>query len=246
MLTVVVPCAGVGKRFKEAGYACPKPLIDVRGVAMIAYVIDPVVSGLGLANVPYNLVFVVAEGEEGDAIASVVIGLYPGTIVLRTPPTDGAAKTVLVAEELFRDTSLLIVNCDQIVSLESVAALTQTGADGTILTMPGDGTKKWSYVRLDPEDGLISEVVEKEPISDRATCGLYYVEDGEDFIRGARNMIGSDDRVNGEFYVAPVFNWLLFDLATIKEVRIEDHGNVFHGLGTPEDLGVYLNSLGEK
>ena len=39
-LTVLIPMAGAGSRFQQAGYTFPKPLIDVRGKPMIQLVVE--------------------------------------------------------------------------------------------------------------------------------------------------------------------------------------------------------------
>lgn len=235
MLNVLVPMAGSGKRFKEAGYALPKPLIDVAGAPMIDRAVQPITHGL--ERVEHRLIFVVSYSQE--------ILSHPSLkerLVVVTPPTNGALSTCLTARHLIdTDDPLLIANCDQIVHLDSVDALISTSADAAVLTMPGDGSKKWSYAQVDSR-GTVTRVVEKEVISDRATCGLYWFRTGREFVRAADRMVLADDRVNGEFYVAPVLNYLRRSLSrqAVVEVKIEDHGGVFHGLGTPEDLEKYL------
>ena len=52
----------------------------------------------------------------------------------------------------------------------------------------------------------------------------------------AEKMIESNDRVNGEFYVCPVFNYAIADGKKIKTIGVER----MWGIGTPEDLEVYL------
>lgn len=244
VLTILVPLGGSGRRFADAGYAVPKPLIDVNGAPMIVRVVESVAAAFGTGD-EYRWVFVV-RGDNGRAVVDRLSKFYypnGAKFVWADEPTEGAACTCLLAREYVdTDDPLLVVNGDQIVSPESVRALVSSYADGAVLTMRGDGTRKWSYAKVD-SNGVVTEVEEKNPVSDRATCGLYYFKEGAEFVRAAENMIHSDDRVNGEFYVAPVYNWLISDGHVVKEVRVEDHGNVFHGLGTPEDLERYLGAL---
>lgn len=236
MLTVLVPLAGDGRRFRDRGYALPKPLIDVSGAPVIARVLRCV--GDGLSAVPHRLVFLVRNWE----VRAFLEGYRPGSVIVPVDgPTEGAACTCLLARDhIDTGAPLLVVNGDQLVSPEAVRALVGTDADGAILTMHGDGSKKWSYVVIG-EGGEVLAVWEKEPLSDRATCGLYHWKRGSDFVASAGRMIEAGDRVNGEFYVAPVYNHFA---GTVREVRIEDHGGVFVGLGTPDDLETYLGTLG--
>ena len=67
---------------------------------------------------------------------------------------------------------------------------------------------KWTFAGLDPS-GLVTGVAEKRVISDEATVGIYYFRRGADFVRAAEEMIAADERINGEFYVAPVYNRLI-------------------------------------
>ena len=96
---------------------------------------------------------------------------------------------------------------------------------------------KWSFAKVD-EKGFVTEVAEKNPISDNATVGFYYWKHGADFVKYALRMIEKDIRVNNEFYVCPVYNQAIEDS---KEIRIFDAKRMW-GLGTPEDLLQYLEN----
>ena len=82
----------------------------------------------------------------------------------------------------------------------------------------------------------MTEVAEKKPISNNATVGIYYWAKGSDYVKYAEQMIAADRRVNNEFYVCPVFNEAIED---DKKVRIFPIENMW-GLGTPEDLEIFL------
>jgi dTDP-glucose pyrophosphorylase len=95
---------------------------------------------------------------------------------------------------------------------------------------------KWSFIKTD-ENNVATEVAEKNPISNIATCGIYYYRKGSDFVRYAEQMIEKDIRVNNEFYICPVYNELIQD----DKKLIPFFVNKMHGLGTPEDLQKYLS-----
>ena len=106
----------------------------------------------------------------------------------------------------------MLANSDQVVdvSIEAfVQEMRDLDADGGMLTFRSDHPR-WSYARTDPH-GLVLQVAEKVVISDQATVGIYYFRHGSDFVRFAKQMIAKDIRVNGEFYVCPVFNELVQD-----------------------------------
>lgn len=233
MLNIVIPMAGRGKRFADAGYALPKPLIPIHGVPMIRLVIANLAPAC-----PHRFHFLVlGEQVERHGLDARLQEWAPGSeIVVVDRVTDGAACTVLLARDLIDDdTPLMIANCDQYIDTDIDAYLESLGsADGLIMTMWADDPK-WSFVRRDAE-GRVVEVVEKEVVSNEATVGIYNYRRGADFVAGAEAMIAADIRVNGEFYVAPVYNEIIRRGGEVCCHGIGRAGAGMHGIGTPRDL----------
>lgn len=234
-VNVVIPAAGQGKRFAELGYQHPKPLIDVEGRPMIDHVLDD------FRGVGRPIVIMQARHVRQYCADDLVRRLAPGAEVVEVDGlTEGAACTVLAAAHLFDGPNeLVLANSDQKVDVDVgafVQRMRDLRADGGILTFRDDDPK-WSYARTD-EGGRVVEVAEKRVISDQATVGVYYFRRGSDFARFARQMIAKDVRVNGEFYVCPVFNELVEAGLDVRVHEIERAR--MHGLGTPEDLVAYL------
>lgn len=223
-MNIVIPMAGAGSRFVTAGYHIPKPFIPIKGRAMIEHVLDNV-------GVPGAKFYLLSRIEHLTYVANTTIPSRTDvSFVLINQPTEGAACTVLRAERFIdNDEPLLIANSDQWVRYDVDAWQKLIGAcDGAIMTFSADHPK-WSYAR--EEGGRVIEVAEKRVISEHATVGIYYFRRGSDWVRGARQMIAKNIRVNNEFYVCPVFNELVPDL----DIRIFPVEAMF-GLGTPEDL----------
>ena len=147
----------------------------------------------------------------------------------------------MLAKDLINnDNPLIIANSDQLVewnSSEFMYKMQEQDVDAGILTF-NSTHPKWSFVKVD-EYGYVTEVAEKNPISDIATVGIYYWKRGSDYVRFAEQMIENNIRVNNEFYVCPVFNQAIVAGLKIKTFNIEK----MHGLGTPEDLKLYLQNL---
>ena len=144
-------------------------------------------------------------------------------------------------EFIDNDEPLLIANSDQFVEWDSNEFMYSMVGDNTdvgILTFPSKHPK-WSYAKLD-EDGYVTRVEEKKPISDKATVGIYYWTKGSDYVKYADKMIEEDKKVNGEFYVCPVYNEAIED---DKKIKIFDIPRMW-GLGTPEDLDYFLKYYG--
>jgi NDP-sugar pyrophosphorylase family protein len=239
MLNIVVPLAGLGSRFRQAGYELPKPLIPIHGVPMIRLVIENI-----RPRQPHRFIFVcqrahVAAYGLGDRLGNWAPGC---AIVELDGVTQGAACTVLTAADIIDpDAPMMIANSDQFVEVDIdcyLAAMETPPLDGLIMTMWADHPK-WSFVALD-DDGRVTRVVEKQVISNDATVGIYNFARGGEFLHAARAMIADEERVNGEFYVAPVYNRLI---AGGKRIGVHNVGEEFHGmhgLGTPADLDAFL------
>jgi HAD superfamily hydrolase (TIGR01509 family) len=233
---VVIPMAGHGSRFSNAGYTFPKPLIDVKGRPMI----EVVVRNLGLDPETAHFIFIVQEEHYRKYdLQNLLSRIAPGCdIVQVSGVTEGAACSVLLAKQFIdNDTPLVLANSDQFVEWDANAFFYQMeNVDGGIATF-SSSHPKWSYAKLD-EQGFVSEVAEKKVISEHATVGIYYYRSGANFVKYAEQMIAKNIRVNNEFYVCPIFNEFIQDG---KKVRIANIQRMW-GIGVPEDLEYFLSN----
>lgn len=231
-MNIVIPMAGRGSRFADAGWKSPKPLIDVMGKPMYAWATD----GLPLERAE-QLIFICLEEHLHDLQFERDIRSryeqYSPVIIELGEVTSGQLCTVLKArEQIDGDAPLLIFNADTYCPTTLATALDrwQERADGILDVFAADGDR-WSFVRMD-EVGRVVETAEKRRISSWATTGLYYFKNGGEFVKQADQMIADDDRVNGEFYVAPLYNRMI---AAGMDIRANVVPEVWV-LGTPEDL----------
>lgn len=234
-LNVLIPMAGAGSRFAQAGYTFPKPLIEVRGKPMIQVVVENL-------NIEANYIFIVQKEHYEKYNLKYLLNLIaPNCKIVQVDGiTEGAACTTLLAKEYIdNDAPLVMANSDQFVewnSNECMYAFNADSIDGGILTFKATHPK-WSYAKLD-ENGFVSEVAEKKPISDNATVGVYFWKHGSDYVKYAEQMIEKNIRTNNEFYVCPVFNEAIGDGKKIRVKKIEK----MWGIGTPEDLNYFLEN----
>ena len=233
-LNILIPMAGAGSRFQEAGYIFPKPLIEINNKPMIQIVLESL-------NVDGNFIFIVQkEHQKKYNINSVLKILKPNCKIIELDQiTEGAACTTLLAKKHINNNNpLLIANSDQFIKWDSIKSMynfTSKKIDGSILTFEAIHPK-WSYAKVD-KNNLVSEVAEKKVISKNATVGVYFWKKGNDYVKYAEQMIKKNIRVNNEFYVCPVFNEAISD----KKRIIIDPVDEMHGLGTPDDLNNFLN-----
>jgi dTDP-glucose pyrophosphorylase len=243
MINIVVPMAGRGSRFSQAGYSLPKPLLPVFGRPMIEVVIENL-----RPSHPHRFIFICQREHllDHDLEPTLRKAGMNTLIVPIDHVTEGAACTVLLAEtDINNNDALMIANCDQYITTPIdtyLARMAKGGYDGFIMTMTANDPK-WSFIGLDAH-GNVNRVVEKQVVSVEATVGIYNYLRGRDFIAAAHKMIAINDRTNNEFYVAPVYNYMIRNGSRVGYMNIGADRSGMYGLGVPEDLE-YFNALGK-
>ena len=233
-MNIVVAMAGLGARFRDAGWEAPKPMIDVLGEPMYSWALKGL--PLDLADL---VILIISEGLDQSAEFHQDLKQRYGhlpLVIRSTAPTRGQACTVLVARDLIDNNEpLLIFNADtyqRSSHLQDLIGDPQIDGSLSVFKAPGD---RWSFVRTE-STGRVVETSEKKRISEWASTGLYHFAHGRDFVSAADEMIAANDCVNGEFYVAPVYNRLLKKGANIRLDEVDE----VHVLGTPEDLQQFM------
>jgi NDP-sugar pyrophosphorylase family protein len=239
MLQIVIPMAGAGSRFSLAGYKEPKPLISIHNTPMIKVVIDNLTP-----KRDHKFIFIcqAADVKAHNLREKLRMWSPDCHLVELNGLSEGAACSVYAAKALINNEHpVMVANCDQFVDVDINDYLTKMDNDaavGMIMTMKSDAAK-WSFVRLN-EDDTIAHVVEKEVISDDATVGIYSFRSGLQLISAIEKMFEKDIRLNGEFYLAPVYNEIIEEGGRVIQYNVGSEGNGFFGIGTPEDLENFI------
>ena len=233
-MNVLIPMAGAGSRFEQAGYTFPKPLIEVNGKPMIQVVVENL-------NIDAKHIFIVQKEHYEKYNLKYLLNLITNNnceIVQVDGITEGAACTTLLAKKFIdNDEPMVMANSDQLLGWDSnefMYSMVADNVDGGIVSFEATHPK-WSFAKLG-DDGFVIEVAEKKPISNIATVGVYYWRKGSDYVKYAEQMIEKDIRTNNEFYVCPVYNEAIEDDKKIKVFPVDR----MWGLGTPEDLERYV------
>ena len=238
-LNLVIPAAGLGSRFRAIGVDTPKPLIPVLDIPMIGWVI----ANFQLA--PQDEIWIITRKEDliPTKMESIVSKMQNVIHFIELDElTDGAATTLQYAlDQIPNAEAVLSANSDQFVSSDIsqfIQSVRSGTSEGQILTMTATDSK-WSYVERD-SDGEVINVVEKIAISNEATVGVYGWKSAT-IAKKAINAMKTDGlKVNGEFYVAPSYTYLLNQGGKISTFCVGDVETDVHGLGTPEDLELFL------
>jgi len=233
MVNIVIPMAGLGSRFPRDKYYLPKPLIDVNGRPMITRALESL-------DIDGQYHFILRNDEflkiTKDVISKTVKN--PNFVIV-DQTTEGPACSVLLFKEFINnDDELVTANCDQIMEWSSKLFFHNVRLyDGAVVTYYSD-TDKNSYVKLDRQ-GRAIQFAEKEVISNISLNGIHYWKKGSDFVESAESMMAANDRApNGEFYIAPTYNYMIRAGKEIGifHIPIEQH----HAVGVPIDLERFL------
>lgn len=243
-MQIVIPMSGFGERFRRAGYAVPKPLIEVDGKPIIAHVI-------ALFPGETDFIFICNEDHLADPAFDMrgILQKYcpTGRIVGIPAHKLGPVNAVLMAGDLIDPDKPTIVNyCDfnclwDWAAFKAFAAESQ--CDGAVVCYRGFhphmlGSVNYAYVR--ETGGWVDDIQEKKPwtstpMNEFASSGTYYFRTGalvkEYFARSMR----PDLALNGEFYVSLAYKPMLEDGRRIAVFEIP----YFMQWGTPEDLAEF-------
>ncbi len=230
MIQVIIPMAGEGKRFADAGYELPKPLIDVCGRRMIDRVMDSLTPADGA-----EFLLLCREPSLHRTDRAWVYQL-PG-------PTQGAVDTLLHAEA-YVDFPIVVANCDQWIAPGVMDAFLNAVKDDEAAVMTFSSTNPHhSYVRRNMV-GIVTEVVEKQVISDDAILGVYYFADSQALFDYARKVIANNLRTgNGEFYVSSILDLFVKDGGQLTTFEVDYHDKAM--LGTPEELRIFEQKVAQ-
>lgn len=235
--------AGEGKRFKEAGYSVPKPLIEVDGKPMILKALK------SLPKAAKNILIVRKDTINIKELKSLLDQHFENVEILGIDYlTDGQASTCLLAEDYVEKDSILNIGaCD--IGLEyDFNKYTQMvkNSNSFIWTYCNnrnvlDHPEMYGWVKLKENSNQIDHVSCKKPISknllkDQVVSGTFTFKNSSLFFNGIKKMIKRNDRINGEFYLDTVFNHLS-DKSFIFRV------DKYYSWGTPEELNNYKNEI---
>lgn len=236
-MTIIITMAGLGSRFRKAGYNCPKYMIEAKGKTLFEWSMD---SLIGYINHVSKYVFVVRNEDEAEDFIKNKMAKYGITdieVVGIDYLTDGQATTCFLAIPYCApDSAILIYNIDTYVEPNEMRYEDIYG-DGHIPCFHAVGDH-WSFVKLD-KNGKAIEVREKIRISNNCTLGAYYFSSA----RLYKNLyeeyyVGDSKMEKNEKYIAPLYNFMIGKGMDVT-ISIVDKAKV-HVLGTPEELQVFL------
>jgi dTDP-glucose pyrophosphorylase len=237
-MNFVIPMAGRGQRFTNAGYQLPKMLIEAHGKTLLEWSID----SLPLSLCKRLICILLKDHDEQFGLKQRIQLIYGNRVDVRfyelEAVTRGQAETVALAKSLVDpELDLLIFNIDTYFHSDTlVSQLLRTDIDGVLGTFKSTAPR-FSFAVVDEASSYVTRTAEKEPISTHALTGLYHFKKPADFFEAADYYMQNNIQVNNEFYIAPMYNYLI---EKGKKFVLDDAGE-HHILGTPEELDSFLH-----
>lgn len=238
MMILLIPIADKTNFFTEAGYLYPKPLVEILGKPMIQLVIDNLTNKTNFSKIIFLVNAEYCDKFHLDNTLK-LISPVPCEIIKIFGETKGALCTVLSAVDLVNfDGALVISNGDQIFNKgvsSYISSFLKSSFDAAALTIESVHPR-WSYLRLN-DSGEVVEASEKNPISKIAIAGLYMYKKASEFISYAFDSLESGDDIQGNFYIAPVFNQYLLNGKSIGNYPVPTES--FYSFYTPQRVQEY-------
>lgn len=238
-MTIVITMAGLGNRFRQAGYSVPKYQIKAKGKPLFDW---SMISLSGYLDGTERFIFITRKEDKAEDFIQErcqVLNINDYKVIELDHLTDGQATTAMLAAPYWnRGDALLIYNIDTYVE-PGVMNASQLKGDGFIPCFAGQGDH-WSFVRLN-SGGEAVEVREKVRISEHCTLGAYYFKTCGLYEQlYNKYYVEQTNDSSGEKYVAPLYNYLIAQGGKVYISEV-DPARV-HVLGTPEELQAFLGT----
>ncbi len=239
----LIPMAGEGKRFSDAGYAMPKPLIEVSGKPMIIRAIESMPKS-------EKWIFVCREEHiEKYGLEKILTNAVPNCEIITVKnTTQGQLSSCMLAKDVLNaNEEVFIGACDNSMLWDRTkfgALTSDKSIDCALWTFTRQmnlvaNPNAWGWVKTDGKNNVsgisVKVPISTDPFNDQAIVGSFWFKSTELFISAAEELIAKNMRTNKEFYID-----------SIPEVLIAQHKKVvtftvdkYVGFGTPNDLKTY-------
>ena len=240
---LIIPMSGIGKRFIDAGYETPKPLIIVDGKPIIEHI-------LNMFNNPTDVIFICNEKHLKETnMESLLKTISPNCKIFPVPnenrkgPVDAVSK---IFDKIDENKEIIISYCDYGSYWDYNKFLSDVrdkNSDGAIVCYTGFhphmlGSDNYAFVKMNGDRAIA--IQEKKPFTDDkmselASNGTYYFKNSNIVKKYFKELIDLNISLNGEYYVSMVYNLLINDNLLVTTHLIE---NMLQW-GTPYDLEIY-------
>jgi capsule biosynthesis phosphatase len=233
---------GLGERFKNNGYSRPKPLIHIHGKEMILYVIN------SLHLQPDDKLIIIYNKELDNYNFQQIIKRENIEYCVLSCQTRGAAETIYALKDVrtidFKRKTILC-DCDTFYSYDIIKAYRSMMDHAIVCFEEKRDILLYSYIALN-DQGNVSEIKEKQKISNYANTGCYCFKSLNSIIEACKKVIEEKIMFNNEFYISCIIDTMLRDGHVFKPIILSESD--IHCVGTPNQLKMFslLNRSNER
>lgn len=250
-MNILIPMAGAGKRFSDAGYTLPKPLIPTTCLQDGLKYPMAVCAIKDIINLTGDGKLILAVRTDMDNVMDSMTEYFPGAEYIKVDSlTEGQACTCLLAKELINnDEPLFIGGCDNGMAADKEKLdRVFKESDAVIFTYRHndcvtDNPNAYGWVVTDggtkAVDISVKKAISDDPMNDHAIVASFMFKRGRDFVRCAERMISRNDRINGEFYADLVMKYCIDEGMNVSVFEIDR----YICWGTPKDYENYENTV---
>ena len=239
-MNIIIPLGGKGERFVKRGFDKPKPLINILGKCMIEYVID----NINLSN--NDKVFIIYNYTlDNYDFVKIISYKYPYIKLIPIDDTKGAVETLFKGiEYIFKNdceynTKCLLLDCDTFYT-QDIINIFRNSNENMVFYYKNDSEKAiYSYIKLN-ENSHITQIKEKEKISDNANTGAYAFTDIQNLYDYCKYVLDNNICFNNEPYTSCIISEMLKNDFIFKGYEL-NISNVF-SLGTPDAVNAFIDS----
>lgn len=225
---------GRSSRFLDAGYPIPKYQLLANGQSMFELAVK---SFSSYFDSEHFLFIVRKDYENRKFVAEKIIqlGIKDFRIIELGGETRGQADTVFLGTTIYDGRlPITIFNIDTIRN-GFVLPNEDEMANGLLEVFIAEGDS-WSFVEPG-DDNAVVRTAEKNRISNLCSDGLYIFKELDDFRAASSNASQNENFINGELYIAPLYNFLIQNGKAIKYRLI--HSSDIEVCGTPAEYEAY-------
>ena len=213
-MKVIIPLAGKGTRLRPHTHVTPKPMLEIAGKPVMAYILEDLKKLGGVEQVVY------ITGHLKEKVEEYARGAFDfPAVFIEQKVQDGTAGAVALARP-YIDQPVLIIFVDTIFDAD-LSVITTTDADGIIWTKEVEDYQRFGVVVTDAQ-GNMTQIIEKPstPISKRANIGLYYIRNWQLLYEGIEHVL-RQPKNKGEYYLTDAFQYMIDRGAKIRVIDVE-------------------------
>jgi capsule biosynthesis phosphatase len=236
-MIIIIPLGGIGERFKNNGYKKPKALINLAGKPILYYLLDNLnLSNIDFVCIPYNKEYFEFNFEKQ------LIKDYPDIkfhFYKLTTNTEGAAETLNKVLNTFEyeDQPVLCLDGDNFYTTDIVEIW--NGKNKIITFEDFQENPLYSYVEI--KNNLITDIIEKEKISNYACTGAYGFDSYKNLLNYTNKILINKIKEKNEYYTSIVIKEMIKDNFNFEYAVVKN--DTYHCLGTPIQLKLFYNTI---